>query len=175
MRAPEAEVESTAEAILAAGDQFWPLRVFRELDDAILRLRLNEPEIGTVVVKARVIRRSSLHADEVLFELETHWFVREVRLQIRRTLKRIDLSARSFFALIEPGNAFAGTLFELALAADRSYMLNDPDRPNSIQLSGMNAGPYAMSNGLSRLQARFYGEPQKVDARDCARGPVRSR
>ena len=171
VRAPEAEVESTPDAILAAGDQFWPLRVFRELDDAILRLRLNEPEIGTVVLKAQGDPALVVHADEVLFELETHWFVREVRLQIRRTLKRIDLSARSFFALIEPGNAFAGTLFELALAADRSYMLNDPDRPNSIQLSGMNAGPYAMSNGLTRLQARFYGEPQKVDLAIAHEGP----
>ena len=80
---------------------------------------------------------------------------------IKRTLKRLDLSARSFFAIIEPGNAFAGTLFELALAADRSYMLDDPDRPNTIQLSGMNAGPLPMSNGLTRLQTRFYGEPDE--------------
>ena len=109
---------------------------FRELDDAILRLRLNEPEIGTVVLKtegdpARVLagrRRCSSST-------QTHWFVREVMHFIKRTLKRVDLSARSFFAFIEPGNAFAGTLFELALAADRSYMLDDPERPNTIQLS----------------------------------------
>jgi benzoyl-CoA-dihydrodiol lyase len=171
VRAPEAAVESTPDAILATGDRFWPLRVFRELDDAILRLRLNEPEIGTIVLKAEGDPALVLHADEVLFELETHWFVREVRLQIRRTLKRLDLSARSFFALIEPGNAFAGTLFELALAADRSYMLNDPDRPNRIHLSGLNAGPYPMSNGLTRLQARFYGEPQKTDLALAHEGP----
>ena len=171
VRAPSAPVESTPEAILAAGDQFWPLRVFRELDDALLRLRLNEPEIGTVVLKAEGDPALVLQADEVLFEHEAHWLVREVRLQIRRTLKRLDLSARSFFALIEPGNAFAGTLFELALAADRSYMLNDPDRPNSIRLSGMNAGPFPMSNGLTRLQARFYGEPQKRDLALAHEGP----
>ena len=145
--------------------------MFRELDDALLRLRLNEPEIGTVVLKAEGDPALVLQADEVLFEHEAHWLVREVRLQIRRTLKRLDLSARSFFALIEPGNAFAGTLFELALAADRSYMLNDPDRPSSIQLSGMNAGPFPMSNGLTRLQARFYGEPQKGDLALAHEGP----
>ncbi|HYN07484.1 MAG TPA: 2,3-epoxybenzoyl-CoA dihydrolase [Vicinamibacterales bacterium] len=163
VRAPGAPVEDTPDAIIAAGDQFWPLRVVRELDDAILRLRLNEPEIGTVVLKAEGDPALVVQADEVLFEQQAHWLVREVRLLIGRTLKRVDLSARSFFALIEPGNAFAGTLFELALAADRSYMLNDPDRPNSIQVSGMNAGPLPMSNGLTRLQARFYGEPQRVD------------
>jgi benzoyl-CoA-dihydrodiol lyase len=93
VRAPSAPVESTPEAILAAGDQFWPLRVFRELDDALLRLRLNEPEIGTVVLKAEGDPALVLQADEVLFEHEAHWLVREVRLQIRRTLKRLDLSS----------------------------------------------------------------------------------
>jgi benzoyl-CoA-dihydrodiol lyase len=88
--------------------------------------------------------------------------VREVVHFVKRTLKRMDLTARSFFALIEPGSCFAGTLFELALAADRSYMLDDPDRPNTIALSAMNAGPLAMSNGLTRLQTRFLGEPDKV-------------
>jgi benzoyl-CoA-dihydrodiol lyase len=124
-----------------------------------------------VVLKAEGDPALVLQADEVLFECESHWLIREVRSQIRRTLKRLDLSARSFFALIEPGNAFAGTLFELALAADRSYMLNDPERPNSIQLSGMNAGPFPMSNGLTRLQARFYGEPQKADLALAHEGP----
>ena len=162
VRAPAADVESTPEAILAAGDQFWPLRVFRELDDALLRLRHNEPAIGTLVIKAEGDPARVLQGDEVLFEQQEHWFVREVILFIKRTLKRLDLSARSIFAFIEPGNAFAGTLFELALAADRSYMLNDAERPNTIQLSGMNAGPYPMSNGLTRLQARFYGDPQCV-------------
>ena len=148
---PTAPVESTPDAILAAGDQFWPLRAFRELDDALLRLRVNEPEIGTVVLKTEGDPARVLEADAVLLAQQDHWFVREVMHFIKRTLKRVDLSARSFFALIEPGNAFAGTLFELALAADRSYMLDDPDQPNAIQLSGMNAGPLPMSNGLTRL------------------------
>jgi benzoyl-CoA-dihydrodiol lyase len=90
--------------------------------------------------------------------------VREIVLSIKRTLKRLDLTSRSFFALIEPGSAFAGTLFELALACDRSYMLDDPDRPNTIALSDMNRGAYLMSNGLSRLGARFLGDPDKAAA-----------
>jgi benzoyl-CoA-dihydrodiol lyase len=162
VKAPLQAVESTPDAMLAAGDQFWPLRAFRELDDAILRLRINEPEIGTVVVKADGDPALVLQADEVLLAHQSHWLVREIVHFIKRTLKRVDLSARSFFAVIEPGNAFAGTLFELALAADRSYMLDDPDGRNAIQLSGMNAGPLPMSNGLTRLATRFYGAPQKV-------------
>ena len=162
VRAPDAPVESTPDAIVLAGDRFWPLRAFRELDDAILRLRINEPEIGTVVLKAEGDPTRVLEADGVLAAHASHWLVREVTHFIKRTLKRVDLSARSFFALIEPGNAFAGTLFELALAADRSYMLDDPDRPNAIQLSPMNGGAYPMSNGLTRLATRFYGTPGQV-------------
>jgi benzoyl-CoA-dihydrodiol lyase len=163
VRAPDAPVESTPAAILAAGDRFWPLRAFRELDDALLRLRTNEPEIGTVVLKTEGDPSRVLEADAVLFDHQAHWLVREVVHFIKRTLKRVDLSARSFFAFIEPGSAFAGTLFELALAADRSYMLDDPDKPNAIQLSAMNGGCYPMSTGLTRLQTRFYGEPPRVD------------
>jgi benzoyl-CoA-dihydrodiol lyase len=161
--APTAPVESTPEAIHAAGDQFWPLRVFRELDDAILRLRTNEREIGSVVLKAEGDPALVLQADEVLLANQDHWLVREIIHYIKRTLKRVDLTAKSFFAVIEPGNAFAGTLFELALAADRSYLLDDDDQTNRISLSGMNAGPLPMSNGLTRLQTRFYGEPEKAE------------
>ncbi|MFI5177346.1 MAG: 2,3-epoxybenzoyl-CoA dihydrolase [Vicinamibacterales bacterium] len=162
VKGPAAPVESTPGAIAAAGDQFWPLRVFRELDDALLRLRVNEPKIGTIVVKTEGDPQWVLQADDVLLAHRDHWLVREVVHFIKRTLKRMDLSARSFFALIEPGSAFAGTLFELALAADRSYMLDDPDQPTAIQLSGMNAGPLLMSNGLTRLATRFYGAPNRV-------------
>jgi benzoyl-CoA-dihydrodiol lyase len=171
VRAPEEPVPSTPEAILAAGAGFWPLRVFRELDDVLLRLRTNEPEIGTVVLKATGDPARVLEADAVLLDNQSHWFVREVRHFIKRTLKRLDLTARSFFAFIEPGNAFAGTLFELALAADRAYMLDDPDRPGTIQLSPMNAGPLPMSNGLARIAARFYGDPAKADAALAHDGP----
>ncbi len=171
VRAPQAPVESTVDAIMAAGDQFWPLRAFRELDDVILRLRVNEPEVGTVVLKTAGDPALVMQADDILLEHQHHWFVRETIHFIKRTLKRVDLSARSFFAIIEPGNAFAGTLFELALAADRSYMLTDDDLLNRIQLSPMNAGMYPMSNGLTRLQVRFYGEPERVGQALAHEGP----
>jgi len=167
MRAPAAPVEATPDAILAAGDQFWPLRAFRELDDVLLRLRSNEPAIGTIVLRTEGDPALVLGADAVLLEHREHWLVREIIHFMKRTLKRLDLSARSLFALIDVDSAFAGTLFELALAADRSFMLDDPDRPIAIQLSGMNGGVLPMSNGLSRLDARFYGDPQTAkDALD---------
>jgi len=171
VRAPETPVESTPEAILAAGDQFWPLRVFRELDDVLLRLRTNEPEIGTIVLKAVGDQARVLEADTALLAHQRHWFVRETMLFIKRTLKRLDLTARSFFAFIEPGSACAGTLYELALAADRIYMLDDPDQTNTIQLSGMNAGPLPMSNGLTRLETRFFGQPDALSRALAHDGP----
>jgi benzoyl-CoA-dihydrodiol lyase len=160
---PNEQQAATPEAIVADGDRFWALRAFRELDDALLRLRLNEPEIGTVVVKATGDPDAVLGVDRTLDVHRGHWAVREIVHFIKRTLKRVDLTSRSFFAHIEPGSAFAGTLFELALAADRAYMLDDPDRPNHIALSPMN-GAYPMSNGLTRLQTRFLGEPDVVGA-----------
>jgi benzoyl-CoA-dihydrodiol lyase len=162
--APDEPQPSTPDAIVAAGDQFWALRAFRELDDALLRLRLNEPEIGTLVVRAIGDGEAVLAVDKTLDAHRNHWAVREIVHFIKRTLKRMDLTSRSFFAHIEPGTAFAGTLFELALAADRAYMLDDPDRPNSIALSAMNGGAYPMSNGLTRLQTRFLGEPETVQS-----------
>jgi benzoyl-CoA-dihydrodiol lyase len=164
VKAPAAPVEDSPEAILAVGDAFWPLRVFREIDDVLLRLRTNEPEIGTVVLKAEGDSARVLEADAVLEANRDHWFVREVMHFIKRTLKRCDLTARSFFAIIEPGNAFAGTLAELAFAADRSYMLDDDEQVNSIQLSIMNRGSYPMSNGLTRLQSRFFGHDKVLQA-----------
>lgn len=170
VRAPEpsagsgqAELPTTPEAIVAAGDQYWPLRAFRELDDALLRLRVNESMIGTVVVKTSGNPAAVLAVDETLLAHRDHWLVREIIHFMKRTLKRMDLTSRSFFALIEPGSCFAGSLFELALAADRSYMLDDPDQPNTIALSAMNGGPLPMSNGLTRLQTRFLGTPGRVD------------
>jgi benzoyl-CoA-dihydrodiol lyase len=160
--APDGPQADTPDAIVAAGDGFWPLRAFRELDDALLRMRLNEPEIGTIVVRATGDPEAVLAADRILDAHRGHWAVREIVHLIKRTLKRLDLTSRSFFALIEPGSAFAGTLFELALAADRAYMLDDPAKPNTVSLSAMNGGSYPMSNGLSRLQTRLLGEPEKV-------------
>jgi benzoyl-CoA-dihydrodiol lyase len=160
---PAGSQPETPEAILAAGDRFWPLRAFRELDDALLRLRINEPLIGTVVVKTTGDPAAVRAVDETLLAHKDHWLVREIVHFMKRTLKRMDLTSRSFFATIEPGSCFAGSLFELALAADRSYMLDDPDQPNTIALSGMNSGSLPMSNGLTRLQTRFLGTPERVD------------
>ena len=163
VRAPAGPEATTPEEILSAGDRFWPLRAFRELDDALLRLRMNEPLIGTIVVKTQGDPSQVLAIDRTLTEHADHWLVREITLLIKRTLKRMDLTSRSFFALIEPDSAFAGTLFELAIAADRSYMLDDPKRPNCVALSPMNAGPLRMSNGLTRLETRFLAEPERIE------------
>jgi benzoyl-CoA-dihydrodiol lyase len=160
---PEGHQPSTPEEIQAAGDQFWALRAFRELDDALLRLRIFEPLIGTIVVKTRGDQDAMLAMDDLLVANQDHWLVREIVHFMKRTLKRMDLTSRSFFATIEPGSCFAGSLFELALASDRSYMLDDPDGSNAIALSKMNAGPLKMSNGLTRLETRFLAEPEQVD------------
>ena len=161
---PDGVEPETAAAILEAGDRFWPLRAFRELDDALLRLRMHEPLIGTVRVRTLGEATRVLAVDATLLALQQDPLVREIVLFIKRTLKRMDLTARTFFALVEPGSCFAGTLFELALASDRIYMLDDPDRPNSVALSGMNAGPLPMSTGLTRLQTRFLADPARVPA-----------
>jgi|SRR5579872_138893 len=160
---PSGHLPATAADIQAIGDQFWALRAFRELDDAILRLRIAEPLIGTVIIKTRGDHDTMLRVDELLLANSDHWLVREITHFIKRTLKRVDLTSRSFFALIDPGSCFAGTLFELALAADRSYMLDDAEQDNTISLSGMNGGPLPMSNGLARLQTRFLSQPEQVD------------
>ena len=162
VHAPSGPQPSTPDEILKAGDQFWPLRAFRELDDVLLRLRVNEPEIGTVVIRTEGDRAAVLAIDETLVRHQSHWLVREIVHFMKRTLKRLDLTSRTFFALIEPGSAFAGSLFELALAADRSYMFHDEREENVVVLSPMNAGPLPMSNGLTRLQTRFLGEPDTI-------------
>jgi len=162
VHAPSGPQPSTADEILKAGDQFWPLRAFRELDDALLRLRINEPEIGIVVVRTEGDMEAVLSIDQTLDALASHWLVREIVLMMKRTLKRLDLTSRTFFALIEEGSAFGGSLFELALASDRSYMFHDDAEANVIALSPMNFGPLPMSNGLTRLETRFLAAPEKI-------------
>jgi benzoyl-CoA-dihydrodiol lyase len=164
VRGPATTQPDSPDRIVEAGDQFWPLRAFRELDDALLRLRFNEPDIGTIVIRTAGDVPLLTEVDRALDRHRDHWLVREVIHLVKRTLKRLDLTSRSFVACIEPGSAFAGTLFELALASDRSYMLDDPERPNAIGLSAMNRGSYPMSNGLSRLESRFLGEPDRREA-----------
>jgi benzoyl-CoA-dihydrodiol lyase len=164
IEAPTDPPPASADEVVALGDRFWPLHAFRELDDALLRLRVNELEIGTVVIRTAGDMNAVLAMDRFLDANRSHWLVREIVLFMKRTLKRLDLTARTFFAFIEPGSAFGGSLFELALAADRSYMLHDDNEENVIALSPMNAGPLPMSNGLTRLQTRFLGDSERVDA-----------
>jgi benzoyl-CoA-dihydrodiol lyase len=163
LRGPEGPQPETADAIVEAGCRYWPLRLFRELDHALVHLRLNEPEIGTLVMRSTGDPGAVLAMDAVLDRNRDHWLVREILHFMKRTLKRLDLTARSTFALVEPGSCFAGSLFEIVLSADRSYMLDDEERPNRVWLSALNAGTLPMSNGLSRLATRFLGSPEKVE------------
>ncbi len=163
VRGPDAPPPSL-ERVHAEPDLFWPLRVAREIDDVWLDLRFNRPEVGLVVVTTEGDPEAVLAHDRFLDGHREDWLVFETIQLWKRTLKRIDLTARSCFALVAPGACFAGTLFELALAADRTYMLDDPDREHRVYLSRSNAGDYPMSNGLTRLETRFLGEPGQVEA-----------
>ena len=166
---PQESLSQTPEAIQAAGASFWPLALVRELDDAILHLRFNEYEIGTWVFRSSGDPAQVAAADAILRQHADHWLVREILLYWKRTLKRLDVSARSLLALIEPGCCFAGLLCELVLAADRSYMLDgvpddrDDVEPAVIQLSPLNFGPLPMVNGLTRLQSRFLGASEDLE------------
>ena len=166
--APTTAPPADLAGIHAAGASFWPLAVARELDDLILHLRANEEEIGLWVLRTTGAADLVEAHDRALLQHEADWLVREVRLYLKRTLKRLDVSSRSIFALIEPGSCFAGTLLELALAADRSFMLDgaregEAARPATLRLTGMNFGPYPTVNGLTRLASRFLDEPGRVD------------
>jgi benzoyl-CoA-dihydrodiol lyase len=161
VRGPEEDEPRTAAAMRERGSELWALRAFRELDDVLLDLRFNRPEIGTVVVRTKGENIHALAVDTALEAGKDDWFVNEVRQHMKRVLKRLDLTARSFIAVIDEGSCFAGSLFELALAADRSYMLAKDGGP-VVALSAMNRGPLPMSNGLTRLATRFLGEPDKA-------------
>ena len=171
-----AKLPTDLAALHAAGASFWPLAMARELDDAILHLRLNEPELGIVVLRTQGDPRSVLAADALLDANRTDWLVNEIRLLLKRVLKRIDMTSRSLIALIEPGSCFAGTLAELAFAADRAVMFaattnNGP--PATLCLSVHNFGSYPMGNGLTRLATRFLGEPDSVErARQHIETPI---
>ncbi|HTZ23829.1 MAG TPA: enoyl-CoA hydratase-related protein, partial [Streptosporangiaceae bacterium] len=166
-----------ADAIAAAGVAFWPLAVTRELDDLILDLRTNEPELGTWVLKTAGDPGRVLAYDRLLLDNSGDWLVNEIVHYLKRTLKRLDVTSRSLIALIEPGSCFAGSLFELALAADRCYMLlgvfegsDAGGGPATVTLDGMNAGPLPMGNGLTRLQTRFLGDQAALAAAAEAAG-----
>ena len=162
---PRADEPKSVAAIHQAGAQWWALKFARELDDAILMLRTNDLEIGTWVFRSRGDVADMLATDAALAEHAGDWLVRETVNFLRRVLRRIDVSSRSIFALIEPGSCFAGTLFEVALAADRSFMLDsgEEDAPR-VALSAMNFGPLTMNNDLTRLATRFAEEEEPVDA-----------
>ncbi|MBT3927514.1 MAG: benzoyl-CoA-dihydrodiol lyase [Rhodospirillaceae bacterium] len=163
VRAPVAAPPSDLAAIHGQGAAYWPLALARELEDLILHLRFNEHDIGTWLLRSEGESEFIAAADAALAAHADDWLVREITLYLKRTLKRLDLSARSIFAFIEPGSCFTGTLLELALAADRSYMLNgtfegDNREPATIRLTAANRGLYPMANGLSRLHSRFIGD-----------------
>ncbi|HKR30313.1 MAG TPA: 2,3-epoxybenzoyl-CoA dihydrolase [Terriglobales bacterium] len=175
VRTPEAAGTKTLEEIKSAGASWWPLQMARELDDAILMLRTNELELGLWLFKTTGSTDAVLEIDRQLFQHRSDWFVREVIGMLRRTLARLDVSSRSMYAVIEEGSCFAGTLFELALAADRSYMLNLPDNPDSVFVtlsemnfdhsetaSGRGFSPFASAAGTSRLAARFYDDEEQL-------------
>jgi len=168
VNAPSIDEADDIDAIVAAGAQWWPLAMSRELDDAILHLRTNVREAGIWVVKTRGGAGQSpvdaveamLRIDRALDAHKNHWFVRETIGNMRRTFARLDVSSRSIYAVLDPGSCFAGTLFELALAADRSYMLLAEENGPEVALSAMNFGPLSMVNGLTRLETRFGRMPE---------------
>ena len=166
VNAPKSSIESTIDAIEAAGVQWWPLKVQRELDDAILNLRTNELEVGTWVFKTRGDANLVMQADAVLEKHKAHWLVRETIGALRRTLARIDVTSRSLIALVDEGSCFAGTFYELALACDRIYMLDLPDSPDAapaLRLNATNFGRYPAVNGLTRLQTRFNEDAKTIE------------
>jgi benzoyl-CoA-dihydrodiol lyase len=160
VHAPDSAHPTVLADVIAAGAEWWPLRMARELDDAILMLRSNDLEIGTWILKTRGDPARVLEVDGILATHAGHWFVRETLGMLRRTLARLDVSSRTLFAIIDSGSCFAGTLLELALAADRTYMLAGSERPDSprIGLSPLNFGAYETVAHASRLDARFYGD-----------------
>jgi benzoyl-CoA-dihydrodiol lyase len=169
LRGPSGDAPASAEDALAQGTAFWSLAIMRDLDDALLHLRFNEETVGTWVFRTEGDVDRILAHDALLAPNQDHWFIRETTLLTERVLKRLDVTARSLLAHIEPGSCFAGTLFECALAADQSYMLlgqfEDDDTPEAtIALSAMNFGPCQMVNGITRLQARFLDDAETWDA-----------
>jgi benzoyl-CoA-dihydrodiol lyase len=163
VRGPAAALPATTEKIQELGDSYWPLQAYRELDDALLHLRVNEPEIGLVCLRTKGNIDDVLALDQTLLANKDHWLVREILLYMARVLRRLDLTAKSFFTIVEPGSCFAGNLLELLLASDRSYMLNNEDEATAIALSELNGGALPMSNGLTRLQSRFLAMPEQAN------------
>jgi benzoyl-CoA-dihydrodiol lyase len=167
LRGPQQDAPADLASALDQGADFWPLKLVRELDDAILHLRTNEAELGALIFQSEGDIARIAGYESLLEVHEDHWLMREIILYWKRTLKRVDMTSRSLVTLVGPGSCFSGMLAELVFAADRSYMLDGQydgdDRPAPIlRLSAFNFGPMKMSNDLTRLQTRFYGEPDNV-------------
>jgi benzoyl-CoA-dihydrodiol lyase len=177
LRGPAAPPPASAEAMAALGAAFWPLALARELDDAILHIRLNEFDVAAIVFKSSGDPAEVIAYEQFLDANSDHWLAREIRHLWKRVLKRVDLTSRSLVTLIEPGSCFAGTLAELAFASDRSYMLlgrreGDNKPPATLALTEANFGAYPMSNGLSRLESRFLADPADLEAAKAERGKM---
>ena len=168
VRAPAADqaVPDSVAALHAQAQagQLWSLRAFRELDDAILRLRFHEPTVGLILLRTEGDPAAVVRADSALWALREDWLGREVLLQMARSLRRLDQTSKTLFAIAEPGTCFAGSLLEILLAADRSYVLDDSAAPTQLAVSPLNAGALPLLDGRSRLDVRFYGEADKVQA-----------
>jgi benzoyl-CoA-dihydrodiol lyase len=168
IKAPDAAPPADIDGMITQGATFWPLQAARELDDAILHLRINELETAMLVFKSHGDGEQVLAHDAFLEANKAHWLVNEIRQYWKRVLKRVDVTSRTLVTLVEPGSCFVGTLAELVFAADRSYMLagsrqGDNRAPPAIELSAANFGPYPMSHGLTRLQSRFQADPSDVE------------
>src|SRR6186713_147631 len=175
IKGPETAPPDDIDGLIAQGASFWPLQVARELDDAILHLRINELETAMLLFKSHGERANVIACDTFLDTHKAHWLVNEIRHFWKRVLKRIDVTSRTLVTLVEPGSCFAGTLAELVFAADRPYMLigtrqGDNRPPPSIELSTMNFGPYPMSHGLTRLESRFQADPSDVERAEATLG-----
>ena len=166
VRAPESVTADTLEKVLTAGAHWWPLQMARELDDAILSLRIGELDLGLWIIKTTGSPDAVLAMDDFIWNHQDNWFVREVLGMMRRTFARLDVTSRSIYAIVLPGSCFVGTLLELALAADRIYMRDtqEGEFPATVTLSRMNFGPLPMVNHLSRVAARFYQDAGQVDS-----------
>jgi benzoyl-CoA-dihydrodiol lyase len=173
VRAPEGREPETPDALAEAGARAWALRAFRELDDALLALRFHHPTVGVVALRTAGSPDAVLAVDRMLARHADDGLVREVVLHMRRVLRRLDLTSKSFFALVEPGSCFAGSLLELALASDRVYMKDAPGA--AVAASPMNAGPLPMWNGLTRLASRFLGQPGRAAEVARAEAPLDTR
>ncbi len=170
---PTGPVPTTPAEAFAQGMDWWVLRAFRELDDALLDLRFNRPNVGLVLIETAGDPATVRSTDALLSSAD--WFVAEVRHYVRRTLKRFDLTSKTFFALATPGSCFVGTVLELALAADRFYVKDDEAGATKVETTNANGGPFPMANGLTRLRTRFLADPKRADAAVAHEAPMDAR